>query len=77
MTVKINYFDLYRVRFHSIVMEAETSELFVFNKFACQVCGLNSYCSIKHVFFLMLMWIRSRCGCGGSIRNNCDGSFGW
>ena len=50
MTVKINYFDLYRVRFHSTVMEAETSELFVFNKFACQVCGLNSYCSIKHVF---------------------------
>ena len=39
-----------RVRFHSIVMEVETSELFVFNKFACQVCGLNSYCSIKHVF---------------------------
>ena len=38
-----------RVRFHSIVMEVETSKLFVFHKFACQVCGLNA-CLAQNVF---------------------------
>ena len=38
-----------RVKFHSIVMEVETSKLFVFHKFACQVCGLNA-CLTQHVF---------------------------